>query len=86
MSTALKIGYARVSTQGQELTAQRNALAALGVDAERMYVDRGLTGTNSARPGLREALAACRAGDMLVVTSSTASPARCPTPATWPMS
>ncbi len=33
-----------------------------------MYVDHGLTGTNRARPGLREALAACRAGDMLVVT------------------
>jgi len=28
---------------------------------ERIYVDHGLTGTNRARPGLREALAACRA-------------------------
>ncbi len=28
----------------------------------------GLTGTNRERPGLREALAACRAGDTLVVT------------------
>lgn len=27
-----------------------------------------MTGTNRARPGLREALAACRAGDTLVVT------------------
>ncbi|WP_446219310.1 recombinase family protein [Micromonospora sp. IBHARD004] len=34
----------------------------------RIYVDKGLTGTNRARPGLREALAACRAGDQLVVT------------------
>jgi DNA invertase Pin-like site-specific DNA recombinase len=32
-----------------------------------IYVDHGLTGTNRARPGLREALAACRAGDTLVV-------------------
>lgn len=32
-----------------------------------MYVDHGLTGTNRARPGLREALAACRSGDTLVV-------------------
>lgn len=63
----LRIGYARVSTQGQEFTAQRNALTALGVEPERIYVDHGLTGTNRARPGLREALAACRAGDMLVV-------------------
>jgi len=64
----LKIGYARVSTVGQDLTAQRDALAALAVDAERVYVDYGLTGTNRARPGLREALAACRTGDTLVVT------------------
>ncbi len=49
-------------------TAQRNALAALGVAEERIYVDHGLTGTNRARPGLREALAACGAGDTLVVT------------------
>jgi DNA invertase Pin-like site-specific DNA recombinase len=63
----IKIGYARVSTAGQDLTAQRNALAALGVEPDRIYVDHGLTGTNRARPGLREALAACRAGDTLVV-------------------
>ena len=30
--------------------------------------DLGLTGANIARPGLREALAACRDGDSLVVT------------------
>ena len=62
------MGYARVSTAGQDLTAQRQALAALGVDPKRIYVDHGLTGTNRARPGLREALAACRAGDTLVVS------------------
>lgn len=65
--SALKIGYARVSTDGQDLTAQRNALVALGVEADRIYVDHGLTGTNRIRPGLREAMAACRSGDMLVV-------------------
>ena len=65
---ALLIGYARVSTEEQDLTAQRDALAALGVGAERTYVDQGLTGTNRERPGLRQALAACRAGDTLVVT------------------
>ena len=62
------IGYARCSTDGQDLTAQRDALGALGVAAERLYVDHGLTGTNRSRPGLREALAACRPGDTLVVT------------------
>jgi DNA invertase Pin-like site-specific DNA recombinase len=64
----MKIGYARVSTDAQDLTAQRNALATLGVAAERIYVHHGLTGTNRDRPGLREALAACRACDTLVVT------------------
>lgn len=64
----LLIGYARCSTEEQDLTAQRDGLARLGVDAERIYVDHGLTGTNRDRPGLREALAACRAGDTLVVT------------------
>jgi DNA invertase Pin-like site-specific DNA recombinase len=62
------IGYARVCTDEQGLTAQRDALTALGVAPDRIYVDHGLTGTNRARPGLREAMAACRAGDTLVVT------------------
>ncbi len=64
----LLIGYARVSTDAQDLTAQRDGLRALGVARERIYVDHGLTGTHRDRPGLREALAACRAGDTLVVT------------------
>jgi DNA invertase Pin-like site-specific DNA recombinase len=64
----LKIDYARVSTDDQDLSAQLAALAELGVGHDRIYVDKGLTGTNRARPGLREALAACRAGDELVVT------------------
>ena len=64
----LLIGYARASTDEQDLTAQREALAALGVSPERIYVNDGLTGTNRDRPGLREALAACREGDTLVVS------------------
>ena len=64
----LLVGYARCSTEQQDLTAQRDALAKLGVTLDRIYVDHGLTGTNRERPGLREALAACRAGDTLVVT------------------
>jgi len=66
--TALLIGYARVSTDEQDLTAQRDGLAALGVTPGRIYMDHGLTGTTRERPGLREALAACREGDTLVVT------------------
>ena len=47
---------------------QRDGLAALGVDDQHVHVEHGLSGTTRARPGLREALAACRAGDVLVVT------------------
>jgi len=47
---------------------QRSALKHLGVDTERIYTDQGRTGRNRDRPGLREALAACRAGDTIVVT------------------
>jgi hypothetical protein len=65
---AMFVGYARVASDSQELTAQRAALLVLGVDVERIYVDYGLTGTNRDRPGLREALAACRDGDTRAVT------------------
>jgi DNA invertase Pin-like site-specific DNA recombinase len=64
---SLKIGYARCSTDKQDLAAQHQALIALGVDASRIYTDAGLTGTNRDRPGLAQALAAVRAGDTLVV-------------------
>ena len=64
----IKVGDARVSTAEQDLTAQRDALVRLGVEEQRIFVDHGLTGTNRARPGLREALASVRAGDTFVVT------------------
>lgn len=64
----LLIGYARCSTDEQDLQAQRDGLMRLGVSAERIYVDHGRTGTNRDRPGLREAMAAVRSGDTLVVT------------------
>jgi len=65
--TMTKIGYARCSTDKQDLTAQRQALFALGVSEDRIYTDHGLTGTSRARPGLDQALAAVREGDVLVV-------------------
>lgn len=61
------IGYARCSIDEQDLTAQRHALLSLGVAADRIYLDHGLTGTNRERPGLAQALAAVREGDTLVV-------------------
>ncbi len=48
-------------------TPSARRCAACGVGARRIYVDHGLTGTSRERPGLREALAACRAGDTMVV-------------------
>ncbi len=47
----MHIGYARCSTDTQDLTAQRTALTALGVKPDRIYLDHGLTGINRARPG-----------------------------------
>lgn len=60
------VGYARCSTVMQDLTAQKTALAALGVTEERIYLDHGLTGTNRKRPALDQALAAVRSGDTLI--------------------
>jgi DNA invertase Pin-like site-specific DNA recombinase len=62
-----RIGYARCSTNAQDLEAQRIALLSLGVAEDRIYTDHGLTGTNRDRPGLAQALAAVREGDMFVV-------------------
>ena len=61
------IGYARCSTDEQDLAAQKAALTDLGVSSDRIYTDHGLTGTNRSRPGLDQALAAVRTGDTLVV-------------------
>jgi DNA invertase Pin-like site-specific DNA recombinase len=68
MDTGWTLGYARVSTAGQDVTAQTDALVALGVPVERVFTDKGMTGTKRGRPGLRAVLAACRPGDTLVVT------------------
>ena len=66
-ATGTLVGYARCSTDSQDLTAQRQRLRELGVVEDRIYLDHGLTGTNRARPGLDQALAAVRKGDTLVV-------------------
>lgn len=65
--TTITIGYARCSTDKQDLAAQMAALEKLGVAKDRIYTDHGLTGTTRARPGLDQAMAAVRSGDTLVV-------------------
>jgi hypothetical protein len=86
--TATLIGYARCSTDRQDLTAQREILQGLGVDNDRVYLDHGLTGIiTRRRPGLDQALAAVRAGDSSVssarVTPRASAPSR---PSGWQVS
>lgn len=61
----MKIGYARVSTTGQDLAGQLETLQAEG--CERIYKDK-YTGTRADRPEFQDMLKALRAGDTLVVT------------------
>ena len=58
------IGYARVSTQEQNLDLQRDALDKVG--CEKIFTDV-VSGAQAERAGLMEALTYCREGDTLVV-------------------
>jgi len=58
------VGYARVSTNDQNLDLQKDALKSAG--CERIFTDTA-SGAKAQRPGLTEALKLCRAGDTLVV-------------------
>jgi DNA invertase Pin-like site-specific DNA recombinase len=59
------IGYARVSTDAQELELQRSALTAAG--CERLFAEK-ISGAKRARPELERLLEQVRAGDVVVVT------------------
>jgi DNA invertase Pin-like site-specific DNA recombinase len=58
------IGYARVSTNEQNLDLQRDALERASCD---LIFDDHVSGTKARRPGLEQALSHLRAGDTLVV-------------------
>lgn len=60
------IGYARVSTEDQDLTMQIEALIKAGVQETNLYTDRK-SGKNLKRIGLQQALLDARPGDVLVV-------------------
>jgi DNA invertase Pin-like site-specific DNA recombinase len=66
--TGTQLGYARVSTEHQSLDQQVDALAAAGVDSNRVYSDK-LSGssTRQQRPGLAALLDYAREGDAIVV-------------------
>jgi DNA invertase Pin-like site-specific DNA recombinase len=60
----MKIGYARVSTDDQNLALQLDALRAAG--CELVHEDKA-SGALAGRTGLAKALKSCAAGDVLVV-------------------
>jgi DNA invertase Pin-like site-specific DNA recombinase len=60
------IGYARVSTNEQNLDLQRDALIKAGVTVRNIYTDK-VTGVKSERPGLKQALSHVREGDTFIV-------------------
>jgi len=62
----VKIGYARVSTQDQNLDRQLDNLRAAG--CERIFNEK-MTGTKSDRPELKTMLMTLRSGDVLVIDS-----------------
>ncbi|WP_412026098.1 recombinase family protein [Burkholderia cepacia] len=59
------IGYARVSTDEQNLQLQIDALTAAGCD--KIFSDQGISGADFCRPGLDAALTKLSAGDLLMV-------------------
>lgn len=59
-------GYARVSTDDQDLRMQIDALTKAGVDPDRIYQDK-LSGKNTNRRGLQDMLAHVRQGEGIMV-------------------
>ena len=57
----MKIGYARVSTNDQNLDLQTDALKAAG--CKKIFSDHGVSGAKAERPGLDEALDRIRKKD-----------------------
>ena len=60
------IGYARVSTQEQELNLQIDALKKAGCPKNHIFVDK-ISGATAQRPGLDKCLAQLQEGDTLIV-------------------
>ncbi len=59
----MKVGYARVSTQEQNLDLQLKALK----DCDKVFRDKGISGTQNNRPQLKRALKHLKSSDVLVV-------------------
>jgi DNA invertase Pin-like site-specific DNA recombinase len=63
------LGYARVSTAGQDLDAQLAALAAERVETSHIFTDKLSGGVGTIRPGLAALVHYAREGDTVVVTA-----------------
>lgn len=63
------IGYARVSTRSQGTDRQVTDLLDAGVRRDDLYVDHGVSGARTSRPGFDQAVGALQEEDTLVVTT-----------------
>ncbi len=63
------LGYARVSTAGQDLDVQLAQLVDAGAAAGRIFTDKISGAAGSLRPGLTSLLDYARPGDIVVVTA-----------------
>ncbi|WP_131736103.1 recombinase family protein [Actinomadura roseirufa] len=65
----VQVGYARCSTDEQDVVVQTEQFLALGVPADRIYIDRGFSGTTRRnRGGLDQALTAVWPPSVFTVT------------------
>jgi DNA invertase Pin-like site-specific DNA recombinase len=65
-SSSRLVGYARVSSNGQELQLQLDALKKAGVAKAEVFTDK-VSGSKAARPGLEKCLQQLKPGDTLLV-------------------
>jgi len=64
------LGYARVSTDDQNLDRQIDQLKEHGVDAQYIYLEK-MTGTKKDRPQLKKLMDYARPGDIIVIADLT---------------
>jgi len=62
------LGYARVSTKGQDLTIQKDRLLEVGVREDRIFMDKASGKTTDGRDGLDKLLARAEQGDTIKIT------------------
>ena len=60
------VGYARVSTDDQDLSLQIDSLTGLGINREDIFTEK-ISGAKTDRPQLEACLARLQQGDTLVV-------------------